>query len=35
MRTIEEQHRCGYCEEWKVVPLLARECEARHENEKD
>ena len=29
----DDAYRCGYCDERKVVPSLARDCEARHERE--
>lgn len=28
-----EDWKCGYCGKQYVVPLLARECEAKHESE--
>ena len=28
-------YHCGYCDAHKVVPQLARDCEAKHEREAD
>lgn len=30
--TIGELYRCQVCNEWRYIPALASECEARHKN---